>query len=95
MAVTPGNEPLEKLPPKSGHGARKGVMTSSDPIVEGPRYLLMHKDYAVKEVESFDGYRSLCLVREGGIGGVNSVRSSTGKLSSLASFPLIFFLFID
>ena len=73
-------------------------MTSSDPIVEGPRCLLMHKDYAVEEVESFiksDGYRSLCSVREGGIGGVNSVRCSTGKLSSLASFPLIFFLFID
>ena len=53
MAVTPGNEPLEKLPPKSGHGAGKGVMTSSDPIVEGPRCLLMHKDYVVEEVESF------------------------------------------
>ena len=30
-----------------------GVMTSSGPVNEGPCCLLIHKDYAVKEVGSF------------------------------------------
>ena len=52
-AVTLGDEPLkEKSPPKSSHGAGKGVMTSTGPVSEGPCRLLTHKDYAVGEVES-------------------------------------------
>ena len=52
-AVTPEVEPLkEKSPPKSSHGAGKGVMTSTGPVSEGPCRLLTHKDYAVGEVES-------------------------------------------
>lgn len=52
-AVTPSVEPLkEKSPPTSGHGAGKGVMTSTGPINEGPCRLLTHKEYAVGEVES-------------------------------------------
>ena len=33
-------------------GVRKGMMTSMDPVIEGPRCLLTHKDYAVEEVQS-------------------------------------------
>ena len=29
------------------------MMTSTGPIIEGPRRLLTHKDYAVEEVQSF------------------------------------------
>ena len=42
----------EKSPPKSSHGAGKGVMTFTGPVSEGPRRLLTYKDYAVGEVES-------------------------------------------
>ena len=53
-AVTPGdNAPKEKSPLKPSHGAGKGVMTSSGPVIEGPYCLLTHKDYAVGEVGSF------------------------------------------
>ena len=53
-AVTPGdNAPKEKSHLKPSHGAGKGVMTSSGPIIEGPCSLLTHKDYAVREVGSF------------------------------------------
>ena len=53
-AVTPEDvSPKRKSPLKSSHGASKGVMTSSGPIIEGPRCLLTHKDYAVEEVGSF------------------------------------------
>ena len=53
-AITPGDaSPKGKLPLKPSHGAGKGTMTSSGPIIEGPCCLLTHKDYAVKEVGSF------------------------------------------
>jgi len=53
-AVTLGDvPPKRKSPLKSSQGVGKGVMTSSDPVIEGPRCLLTHKDYAVKEVGSF------------------------------------------
>ena len=42
----------KKSPPKPGHGAGKG-MTSTGPIIEGPRCLLTHKDYTDEEVQSF------------------------------------------
>ena len=53
VAVTPKDVPPKKSPLKSSQGAGKGVMTSSDPVIEGPCCLLTHKDYAVKEVKSF------------------------------------------
>ena len=52
-AVTPGDvSPKRKSPLKPSHSTGKGVMTSSGSIIEGPRYLLTHKDYAVEEVGS-------------------------------------------
>ena len=52
--VTLGDVPLKrKSPLKSSHGVGKGVMTSSGPVIKGPRCLLTHKDYAVEEVGSF------------------------------------------
>ena len=53
VAVTLGDVPSKRSSLKSSHGAGKGVMTSSSPIIEGPRCLLTHKDYAVEGVESF------------------------------------------
>ena len=50
--VSPMDVPSKKSPPKSSHGTGKGVMTSSGPVIEGPRSLLTHKDYAVEGVES-------------------------------------------
>ena len=38
---------------KPSHGAGKGAMTSSGPVLEGPSCLLTHKAYAVGEVGSF------------------------------------------
>ena len=52
VAVTPKDVPSKRSSPKSSHGARKGVMTSSGPVIEEPRCLLTHKDYAVEGVES-------------------------------------------
>ena len=52
VVVTPGDVPSKRSSPKSSHGVGKGVMTSSDPVIEEPRCLLTHKDYAVEEVES-------------------------------------------
>ena len=52
VAVTLGDVPSKRSSPKSSHSARKGVMTSSGPIIERPRCLLTHKDYAIEEVES-------------------------------------------
>ena len=53
-AITPGDaSPKGKSPLKPSHGAGKGTITSSGPIIEGPCCLLIHKDYAVKEVGSF------------------------------------------
>ena len=53
-AVTPGDvSSKRKSPLKPSHGAGKGVMTSSGPVIEGPCCHLTHKDYAVGEVGSF------------------------------------------
>ena len=53
-AVTPGDaSPKGKSSLKPGHGAGKGVMTSSNPVLESPCCLLTHKGYAVGEVGSF------------------------------------------
>ena len=54
VAVTSGDvSPKRESLLKPSHGASKGVMTSSDPVIEGPCCLLTHKDYAVEEVGSF------------------------------------------
>ena len=45
--------PKGKSALKPSHGAGKGVMTSSDPILKGPSCPLTHKAYAVGEVGSF------------------------------------------
>ena len=52
VAVNLGDAHLKKSPPKPGHGVGKGMMTSTSPVIEGPRCLLTHKDYTVKEVQS-------------------------------------------
>ena len=52
-AVGSGSEPPRRPSPKSTHGAGKGVMTSSGPVLQGPRCLLTHKDFAVEAVGSF------------------------------------------
>ena len=52
VVVTPGDAHSKKSPPKSGPGAGKGMMTSTSPVIEGPRCLLTHKDYAVDEVKT-------------------------------------------
>ena len=53
-AVTPGDaSPKEKSSLKPSHGASKGVMTSSSPVLEGLCCLLTHKGYTVGEVGSF------------------------------------------
>ena len=52
--VTPGDaSPKRKSSLKPSHGAGKGVMTSSSPVLESPCCLLTHKGYAVGEVGSF------------------------------------------
>ena len=52
--VTLGDaHPKKKSPLKLSHGAGKGMMISSGPVIEGPCCLLTHKDYTVEEVESF------------------------------------------
>ena len=55
-AITPSPSDASlkrKSPFKPSHGSGNGVMTSSGPVIEGPCYLLTHKDYAVGEVGSF------------------------------------------
>ena len=53
LTVTTGDaHPKKKSPSKPVCGAGKGMMTSSGPIIEGPHFLLTHKDYAVEEIES-------------------------------------------
>ena len=52
--VIPGDaSPKGKLSLKPSHGAGKGVMTSSGPVLESLGCLLTHKAYAVGEVGSF------------------------------------------
>ena len=54
VAVTPGDASTKgKSSLKPSHGAGKGVMTSSGPVLEGSGCLLTHKGYAVREVGSF------------------------------------------
>ena len=50
--VTPGDANSKKSPPNSGLGTGKGMMTSTGPVIKGPRRLLTHKDYAVEEVKA-------------------------------------------
>ena len=50
--VTPGDANSKKSPLKLGPGAGKGMMTSAGPVIEGPRRLLTHKDYAIEEVKA-------------------------------------------
>ena len=53
-AVTLGDGSLKKKSSlKPSHGAGKGIMTSSGPVITGLCCLLTHKDYAVREVGSF------------------------------------------
>lgn len=53
-AVTPGDiSPKGKSPLKPNHGADKGLMTFSGPVIEGSCCLLTYKDYVVREVGSF------------------------------------------
>ena len=50
----PGDaSPKGKSAFKPSHGAGKGAMTSSGPVLEGPSCLLTHKAYAIGEVGSF------------------------------------------
>ena len=52
--VIPGDaSPKGNSSLKPSHGAGKGVMTSSGPVLEGPSCLLTHKAYAIGEVGSF------------------------------------------
>ena len=53
-AVTHGDaSPKGKSSLKPSHGASKGVITSSGPVLEGPCSLLTHKGYAIGKVGSF------------------------------------------
>ena len=52
VAVTPGDASSKKSPSKPGPNAGKGMMTSTGPAIGGPCCLLIHKDYAVKEVKT-------------------------------------------
>ena len=48
----PGDaSPKGKSALRPGHGAGKGAMISSSPVLEGPSCLLTHKAYTVEEVE--------------------------------------------
>ena len=40
-------------------------MTSTGPVVEGPRRLLTYKDYAVEEVVRVKALRDRCIAKEG------------------------------
>ena len=54
IVIIPGNASSKgKWVLKPSHGAGKGAMTSSSPVLEGPSCLLTHKAYAVREVGSF------------------------------------------
>ena len=54
VSVTSGEKPPKKpSPPKSKHGAGKGLMTMSSPVTQDPkRRLLTYKDYALEMIES-------------------------------------------
>ena len=53
VAILGDASPKGKSSLKPSHGAGKGVMTSSSPVLEGPGCFLTHKAYAVGEVGSF------------------------------------------
>ena len=54
VSVTPKEKlPMKPSPPQPKHGASKGLMTTSGPVVQDPgRCLLTNKDYALEMVES-------------------------------------------
>ena len=54
VSITSGEKPPKKpSPPKSKHGAGKGLMTMSSPVTQDPkRRLLTYKDYALEMIES-------------------------------------------
>ena len=52
VAITPRDAHPKKSPPKPCPGAGKGMMTSTGPVIEGPRCLLTHKNYTVEEVKT-------------------------------------------
>ena len=52
VAITPGDASSKNSPPNTSPGAGKGIMTSTGPVIGGPRCLLTHKDYAVEEVKT-------------------------------------------
>ena len=53
VAIPGDASPKGKSSLKPSHGAGKGVMTSSGPVLKGLGCLLTHKAYAVGEVGSF------------------------------------------
>ena len=54
VAVNLGDAHPKKSPPKPGRSACKEMMTLTGPVIEGPRHLLTHKDYAVEELTDVD-----------------------------------------
>ena len=54
VAVNLGDAHPKKSSPKPGRSACKEMMTLTGPIIEGPRHLLTHKDYAVEELTDVD-----------------------------------------
>ena len=52
VAITSGDAHPKKSPPKPCPGVGKGMMTSTGPVIEGPRCLLTHKNYTVEEVKT-------------------------------------------
>ena len=72
-------------------------MTSTSPIVEGPRRLLTHKDYAVKEVGSFAKPTNVKPCAELGTEELGASTLFDLTRVSLLSWPIVscLFLFID
>ena len=65
-AITPKDAHTKKKSPlKSSRGVSKGMMTSTGPVVEGPRRLLTYKDYAVEEVVRVKALQDRCIAKEG------------------------------
>ena len=95
-AVTPSDAfPKRKSPFKLTHGAGKGVMTSSGPVIEGPCCLLTHKDYVVGEVGSFVKPMDIgpCdLVGTKDLGA--SALFNLTRVCSLSQVKLVSFLFV-
>ena len=49
VVISLGDAHPKKSTPKPGHGASKWMMTSTGPVIEGPRHLFTHKDYVVRK----------------------------------------------